>query len=58
LTVGSTAGLRAIPIDNNTRWNSWYKIILVALELRDAIKAYQKEYVKEFDKGDLLNTAN
>ena len=33
-------------------------MILVALELRDAIKAYQKEYVKEFNKENLLNIAN
>jgi hypothetical protein len=33
-------------------------MILVALELRDAIKAYQKEYVKEFNEGDLLNIAD
>jgi hypothetical protein len=33
-------------------------MILMALKLKKAIKAYQKEYVKEFDKEDLLNAAN
>jgi len=49
--------LRAIPMDNDTRWNSWYKMILVALELREAVDAYQKAYVK-FDEEDLLNAAD
>ena len=43
---------------NDIQWNLWYKIILVVLELREAIKVYQKEYVKEFNKEDLLNAAN
>jgi len=33
-------------------------MILVALKLREAIEAYQKEYVKEFDEEDLLNAAD
>lgn len=33
-------------------------MILVVLKLKEAIKIYQKEYVKEFNKGDLLNTAD
>ena len=50
--------LWAVPIDNKTRWNSWYKIILVALELRVAIGKYQKEYINKFNKEDILNTTN
>ena len=50
--------LRAVPMDNETRWNSWYKIILVALELRAAIGKYQEEYINEFDKEDILNATD
>jgi len=45
-------------MDNETRWNSWYKIILVALELRAAIGKYQEEYINEFDKEDILNATD
>ena len=40
------------------RWNLWYNMILIVLKLREAIEAYQKEYVKEFDEEDLLNAAD
>lgn len=50
--------LRAIPMDNDTRWNSWYKMILVALELRAAITKYQEEYVDEFDEEDIINATD
>jgi len=48
---------RAIPMDNETRWNSWYFMILVALEprVRQAIGKYQENYVNEFDDDDILN---
>src|SRR6266568_451604 len=45
-------------MDNETRWNLWYKIILVALELRAAIGKYQEEYIDEFDEEDILNTTD
>jgi len=50
--------LRALSIDNNTRWNSWYDIILVALKLKDVIVKYQEQYVKKFNKEDILNAAD
>ena len=45
-------------MDNETRWNSWYKIILVALELRAAIGKYQEEYINEFNEEDILNATD
>ena len=33
-------------------------MILVALELRAAINKYQKEYINEFNKEDILNATN
>ena len=50
--------LRAIPIDNDTRWNSWYNMIMVALKLKGAISKYQEEYLKEFDEEDILNATD
>jgi hypothetical protein len=31
---------RMIPLDNCTRWNSWYLMLVIALELQLAIKKY------------------
>ena len=45
-------------MDNNMQQNLWYNIILIALKLKDAIAKYQKQYIKEFNKEDILNTAN
>ena len=45
-------------MDNDTRWNSWYNMILVALKLKDAIAKYQEDFVGEFDEADLLNAAD
>ena len=45
-------------MDNDTRWNLWYDIILVALKLKDAIIKYQEQYTEEFNKEDILNATN
>ena len=45
-------------MDNKTRWNLWYKMILVALELRAAIGKHQEEYIDEFDEEDILNATD
>src|SRR6266576_2976196 len=45
-------------MDNKMCWNSWYKIILVALELRAAIGKYQEEYINKFNKEDILNATD
>jgi len=50
--------LRALPMDNDTRWNSWYDMILVALKLKDAITNFQEQFVEEFDEEDILNAAD
>jgi hypothetical protein len=48
---------KIIPINNRTRWNSWYEIFLILLNLRFAIKKYCSDYEDEF-KEDILNFAN
>ena len=37
---------KMIPLNNRTRWNSWWKIILVALnpKIRTGLSLYIKEY--------------
>jgi hypothetical protein len=31
---------RMIPLDNRTRWNSWYEMLVVLLEKREAVEKY------------------
>jgi hypothetical protein len=31
---------RRILLDNRIRWNSWYTMLVIALELRPAVKQY------------------
>ena len=45
---------RIIPIDNRTRWNSQYEILLVLLNLRPIVKKYYSDY-KDKLKEDLLS---
>jgi hypothetical protein len=45
---------RIILIDNCTRWNSWYNILIVLLNLRPAVKKYCGDYKEEL-KEDILN---
>ncbi len=45
---------RMIPIDNRTRWNSWYNILVVLLNLRPAVKKYCTEYKEEL-KDNILS---
>jgi hypothetical protein len=45
---------RIIFIDNRTRWNSWYEIFLVFLNLRSAVEKYCSDYEDELEK-DILN---
>jgi hypothetical protein len=45
---------RMIPMDNRTRWNSWYKMLKVLLDLRPAIEKYCIDHEDELE-GDLLS---
>jgi hypothetical protein len=38
---------RALGLDNDTRWNSWYLLLLTAIELRAAINQYAEKYYVE-----------
>ncbi len=45
---------RMIPMDNRTRWNSWYEMLLVFLNLRSAIEKYCSDYEDELEE-DILS---
>jgi hypothetical protein len=45
---------RLIPMDNRTRWNSWYDILVVLLNLRPIVEKYYVDYKEEL-KEDILN---
>jgi len=45
---------RMIPIDNRTRWNGWYDMLFVLLNLRPAVKKYCSDYKDELEE-DLLS---
>ena len=48
---------RIILIDNRTRWNSWYNMLLILLKLKGMVEQYYKDYENEF-KEDLLSHTN
>ena len=35
---------RMVPLDNRTRWNSWYNSLVIANKLAAAINTYTKDY--------------
>ena len=35
---------RMIPIDNRTRWNSWYKMLLILIKKMKYINKYYQNY--------------
>ena len=41
---------RKIPLDNRTRWNSWYQMILAATQNETAIDAYIKSHHSDLSK--------
>ena len=47
---------RALGLDNDTRWNSWYLLLLTAIELRGAINQYAEKYYIEMEE-DYLSPA-
>jgi hypothetical protein len=48
-----TLAKRLIPMDNCTRWNSWYEILRVLLDLRPVVERYCQNYKEEL-KEDIL----
>lgn len=40
---------RRIPLDNRTRWNSWYQMLSVAITLASAIDSYTKKHFHELE---------
>jgi hypothetical protein len=44
---------RLIPLDNITRWNSWYRMLAVALKLNSAIDTYTKRYLTSLQESYL-----
>jgi hypothetical protein len=45
---------KMIPIDNRTRWNSWYEMLTVLLVLRPYVEAYCSAYEDDL-KEDILS---
>ena len=48
---------RIIPLDNQTRWNSWYKMVAVAVEHEGAVDTYTKHHFAAL-KADFLTPAD
>ena len=46
---------RRIPLDNRTRWNSWYEMLLVALQLRTAIEVYFQNHESDLEDDELTS---
>ena len=44
---------RLILMDNRTRWNSWYEMLRVLLDLRLVVERYYQNYEEEL-KEDIL----
>jgi hypothetical protein len=44
---------RRIPLDNRTRWNSWYLMLTVALSLKPAIDEYCRNYELDLEDDEL-----
>jgi hypothetical protein len=39
-----TLATRTVPLDNRTRWNSWYNSLVIANKLAAAIDTYIKDH--------------
>ena len=44
---------RRIPLDNCTRWNSWFYILAITLEYRSAVNKYVGENLAMLSKDSL-----
>jgi hypothetical protein len=40
---------RMIPLDNRTRWNSWYQMLIMAIEKAGSIDTYIKNYLSTLE---------
>jgi hypothetical protein len=51
--------LKIIPLDNRTRWNSWYNMLSVALEdrVKAGLQLYVEYYQDSISKEDILTTS-
>jgi hypothetical protein len=49
---------KMIPLDNRTRWNSWFTMLNTALEdqVKAAFQLYVEYYEDDFLKGDLTTS--
>ena len=45
---------RTIPLNNRTRWNSWYDILKVALKMENHVDAYTKNYITSLRNDYLI----
>jgi hypothetical protein len=45
---------KMVPMDNRTRWNSWYEIFTVLLEIRLAIEKYCQDHEDELEEDILF----
>jgi hypothetical protein len=48
---------KMILINNRTKWNNWYEIFLILLNLKSAVEKYCSDYKDEFEE-DILNFAD
>jgi hypothetical protein len=44
---------RMIPMDNRTRWNSWYQMLIILLNLRPIVEKYCQDHEEELE-DDIL----
>ncbi|KAF1990214.1 hypothetical protein K402DRAFT_302375, partial [Aulographum hederae CBS 113979] len=50
---------KIIPLDNSTRWNSWFTMLNVALEdrVKAALQLYVEQYRDDISEDDILTTS-
>jgi len=44
---------RMIPLDNRTRWNSWYNMLVIVLEKRSEIEKYIRNHELDLEEDEL-----
>jgi len=44
---------RGLSHDNDTRWNSWYLLLKVAIEKKSAVDAYTKRWIESLRENFL-----